>query len=59
MPHEPTDADYAGQQDGVNPHGCPYIVGQCVTNAVQRLDEVLASLGFRSIEELMDAATQM
>jgi hypothetical protein len=33
MRHNET-IDYAGQQDGVNEHGCPFIVGQNVTNVV-------------------------
>ena len=50
-------ADYDGQTDGVNDAGCPFIEGQNITNAVQGWDELLAQLGFTSIEELIAAAS--
>lgn len=51
--------EYAGQQDGVNDSGVPYIVGQNVTNAVQDIDALLASMGFSSVEEMIAAASQI
>ncbi len=51
--------DYEGQEDGTNAHGCPIIVGQNVTNAVQGIDALLAQLGFSSIEEMEAAAAAM
>jgi len=54
-----TREDYAGQSDGTNQHGCPLIEGQNATNAVQGLDDVLASLGYSSLEEMMAAAADL
>jgi len=51
--------DYAGQDDETNEYGCPYIEGQNATNAVQGLDDVLASLGFSSLDELMAASANL
>jgi hypothetical protein len=51
-----TREDYAGQQDGVNDRGCPYIEGQNVQNAVSELDALLAQMGFSSVDEMMAAA---
>lgn len=51
--------EYAGQQDGVNESGVPYIAGQNVTNAVQDIDALLASMGFSSVEEMIAAANQL
>jgi hypothetical protein len=56
---ETTTEDYAGQQDGVNVSGCPIIVGQNATNAVNDLDTLLAQLGFSSVEEMIAAADHM
>ena len=51
--------DYDGQTDGVNDAGCPFIEGQNITNAVQGWDELLAQLGFTSIEEMIAAAESL
>lgn len=48
--------DYAGQTDGVNSYGVPLIQGQNAHNAVQGPEDVLAKLGFSSLEEMMAAA---
>jgi hypothetical protein len=52
-----TTADYEGQADGINESGVPYIVGQNVENSVQGMGDVLAALGFSSVEEMMAAAS--
>jgi hypothetical protein len=54
-----TREEYAGQQDGTNEYGCPFIEGQNATNAVQGLDDLLASMGFSSLDEMMAAATNL
>ena len=59
MQADDTTQDYAGQQDGVNEYGCPIIDGQNATNAVSDLDSLLAHMGFRSIEEMMEAAAHI
>ena len=47
---------YEGQDiKGSNEHGCP-LVNQTCADAVQGFDELLASLGFSSVEEMIAAA---